>query len=63
MPAAPSCTGAALDLVPLARSRWPAVPAMHVTATTSGGVTAALAAGGHYELRFRDPAAAERHWS
>jgi len=48
--------GAALDLVPLGALAMAAVPAMHVTADDSGGVTAALAAGGHYELRFRDPA-------
>jgi hypothetical protein len=48
--------GAALDLVPLGALAMAAVPVVHVTADDTGRVTAALAAGGHYELRFRDPA-------
>jgi hypothetical protein len=47
--------GAVLDVVPTGALAMAAVPVVHVIANASGEVTAALAAGGHYELRFRDP--------
>lgn len=48
--------GAVLDVVPTGALAMAALPAAHVIANASGEVTATLASGGHYELRFRDPA-------
>lgn len=47
--------GAVLDLVPLGALAVAAVPVLHVTADGDGTIHAAVAAGGHYDLRFRDP--------
>jgi hypothetical protein len=46
---------AVLDVVPLDALARAAVPTAHLTANESGEVTAALAAGGRYELRLQDP--------
>jgi hypothetical protein len=55
-PTAVGLGGAVLDLVPTGALAMAAVPALHVTAGTSGAITASLADGGHYDLRFHDPA-------
>lgn len=46
---------AVLDVVPLDALARAAVPTAHLTTNESGEVTAALAAGGRYELRLQDP--------
>lgn len=48
-------SGAVLDVVPTGALAMTAAPVLHVTADGTGAVTAALAAGGHYDLRFHDP--------
>jgi hypothetical protein len=48
--------GAVLDVVPIGALAMAAVPVVHVIADAAGEVTVDLAADGHYELRFRDPA-------
>lgn len=48
--------GAVLDVIPTGALAMAAAPAQQVTAGTDGRVTIALASGGHYDLRFRDPA-------
>jgi hypothetical protein len=47
--------GAVLDVVPAGALAMAAAPALHVIADGSGAVTAALASGGHYDLRLHDP--------
>jgi hypothetical protein len=47
--------GAVLDLVPTGALAMAAAPVLDVIADGSGAVTAALADGGHYDLRFHDP--------
>ncbi|HEU4726765.1 MAG TPA: carboxypeptidase-like regulatory domain-containing protein [Kofleriaceae bacterium] len=47
--------GAVLDLVPTGALAMAAAPALHAIADDNGLVTALVAAGGHYDLRFRDP--------
>jgi hypothetical protein len=47
--------GAVLDVVPVGALAMAAAPGLHVVADGSGAVTAALAAGGHYDLRLHDP--------
>jgi hypothetical protein len=47
--------GATLDLVPAGALAMAGVPPLHVIANSAGMLTAALATGGHYDLRFRDP--------
>lgn len=54
-PAAAGLRGGVLDLVPTGDLAMAGAPTLHVTAGTSGALTAALAAGGHYDLRFHDP--------
>jgi hypothetical protein len=49
-------SGAVLDLVPTGALAMAAAPPLHVTADGTGAVAAVLAAGGHYDLRFHDPA-------
>jgi len=49
-------SGAVLDLVPAGALALAATPALHVTADASGKIAVAVAAGGHYDLRFHDPA-------
>jgi hypothetical protein len=46
---------AVLDLVPTGALAMTSAAALHVTANDAGTVTATLAAGGHYDLRFHDP--------
>jgi hypothetical protein len=46
---------AVLDVVPIGALAMAAAPGLHVTADASGAITALLASGGHYDLRFRDP--------
>jgi len=41
--------------VPIGALAMAAAPVLHVTTDGAGMLTAALAAGGHYDLRFRDP--------
>jgi hypothetical protein len=48
--------GAVLELVPSGALAMAAAPTRHVTAGASGTLSATLAAGGHYDLRFHDPA-------
>ena len=48
-------SGAVLDLVPIGALAMAGAPVLHVTADSTGAVTAALPSGGHYDLRFRDP--------
>jgi hypothetical protein len=48
--------GAMLDLVPVGALAMAAVPVLHVTADADSAIHAAIAAGGRYDLRFRDPA-------
>jgi len=48
--------GAVLELVPSGALAMAAAPTRHVTSGASGALTATLAAGGHYDLRFHDPA-------
>jgi Carboxypeptidase regulatory-like domain len=48
--------GAIVDFVPSGALAMAGAPALHVTAGTSGVFTAMLADGGHYDLRFHDPA-------
>jgi uncharacterized protein (UPF0261 family) len=47
---------AVLDLVPTGALAMAGAATLHVTANAGGAITAVLASGGHYELRFRDPA-------
>jgi len=54
-PTAAGLRGGVLDLVPTGDLAMAAAPTLHVTAGTSGALTAVLAAGGHYDLRFHDP--------
>ncbi len=49
-------SGAVLDLVPTGALALAAAPALHITADASGKLAVAVAAGGHYDLRFHDPA-------
>jgi hypothetical protein len=46
---------AVLDIVPIGALAIASAPTLHVTADASGAITALLASGGHYDLRFRDP--------
>jgi hypothetical protein len=55
-PAAAGLGGGVLDLVPTGALAMAAAPALHVIAGPSGTITATLASGGHYDLRFHDPA-------
>lgn len=48
--------GAVIDAVPVGALAMAAAPTLHVVAGAAGTATAALAAGGHYDLRVRDPA-------
>jgi hypothetical protein len=48
--------GAVLDAVPLGALAMASAPTLHVTAGLAGRIDVALAAGGRYDLRFRDPA-------
>jgi hypothetical protein len=48
--------GAVIDLVPIGALAMAAAPPLHVTADRNGAFSAALAAGGHYDLRLIDPA-------
>jgi hypothetical protein len=54
-PAAASLPGAVLDLVPAGALAMAAVPTLHLIAGPTGKLTATLASGGHYDLRFHDP--------
>jgi hypothetical protein len=47
--------GAVVDIVPIGALALVGAPPFHLIADGSGAVTAALAAGGHYQLRFHDP--------
>jgi hypothetical protein len=47
--------GAVLDVVPTGALALAAAPPLHLIADANGAFTAALAAGGHYDLRFLDP--------
>jgi hypothetical protein len=47
--------GAVLDIVPSGALAMAAAPPLHLIADSNGTFTAALAAGGHYDLRFLDP--------
>src|SRR6185503_17738521 len=47
--------GGVLDLVPVGALALAAAPVLRVTADGDGAINAAVAAGGHYDLRFRDP--------
>jgi hypothetical protein len=55
-PGTAALRGAVLELVPTGALAMAAAPTLHVTAGLSGAITAALADGGHYDLRFHDPA-------
>ena len=48
--------GAVLDVVPTGALALAAASPLHLIADANGAFTAALAAGGHYDLRFLDPA-------
>jgi hypothetical protein len=48
-------SGGVLDCVPTGALAMAAAPVLHATADATGAVTIALAAGGHYDLRLRDP--------
>lgn len=47
--------GATLELVPLGALAQAGAPTVHVVAQATGALSAALPAGGRFELRFRDP--------
>lgn len=55
-PTAAGLPGAVLELVPAGALAMAGTPARQLTAGAAGAITALLAAGGHYELRFHDPA-------
>jgi hypothetical protein len=46
---------AVLDIVPIDALAMAGASPLHVTADRSGAITARLASGGHYDLRFSDP--------
>lgn len=48
--------GAVLDVIPSGALALAAASPLHLVADANGAFTAALAAGGHYDLRFLDPA-------
>jgi hypothetical protein len=47
--------GAVLDVVPTGALAMTGAAPLHLVAGSAGALTASLAAGGHYDLRFRDP--------
>jgi hypothetical protein len=49
-------SGAVLDLVPAGALALAAAPPLHLVADGAGAISTALATGGHYDLRFHDPA-------
>jgi len=49
--------GATLDLVPVGALAAAGGPELHASAGADGALSALVAPGGHYDLRFRDPAA------
>lgn len=49
--------GAVLDFVPVGALAMANAPVLHAVSGTNGALTATLAGGGHYDLRFRDPGA------
>ena len=55
-PATAALRGGVLDLVPTGALAMAGAPALHVTAGPAGVITVTLASGGHYDLRFHDPA-------
>lgn len=55
-PTSAGLPGAVLELVPVGALAMAGVPARHLIAGTAGAITATLADGGHYDLRFHDPA-------
>jgi hypothetical protein len=56
-PGAAGLPGAVLELVPAGELAMAAAPVRHVSAGPTGAAATTLAAGGHYDLRLRDPLA------
>jgi hypothetical protein len=54
-PASAGASGVLVDFIPTGALALAGAPLVHATSGTNGAISAQLASGGHYELRFADP--------